>query len=226
MKEQIRGQISEIFRSLQGEGPYLGLEQIFVRFSGCNLDCKFCDTKNLSSCDYTLEAIIKEIEGLPGANSVSITGGEPLLQADFLGLLLKELKARKFKTYLETNGTLVDGLSRVIDFVDIISMDFKLPSSTGLKSYSGEHSEFLKLARIKEVFIKAVVTETTCFDDVLSAVRIISRQDKDIPLILQPDTNQLSQELFKKMYDLRSLALEHLSSVRIIPQMHKILGVR
>ncbi len=226
MSENITGQINEIFKSLQGEGPYLGAEQIFVRFAGCNLACKFCDTKDLSSYDYSLEAILKEIENLPGSNFVSITGGEPLLQVDFLGLLLKELKVRKFKVYLETNGTLVDGLSRVIDFVDIVAMDFKLPSSTGLKSYFDEHNEFLKISRIKEVFIKAIITESTCYEDVKNAVRIIGCQDKDILLVLQPDTNQLSQELFKKISDLRSLALEYLSNVRIMPQVHKILGVR
>lgn len=226
MLERDYGKISEIFKSFQGEGPYLGAEQIFVRFTGCNLSCKFCDTKDLSSSDYRIDSVLREIENQHGSDFVSITGGEPLLQIDFLAALLKEIKARKFRTYLETNGTLVDELSRVIGLVDIVAMDFKLPSSTGLKSYFGEHSEFLKSARTKEVFVKAVITEDTCNDDIRDAVRIISCQNKDILLVLQPDTKQLSQGLFRKMSDFRSYALEHLTNVRIIPQMHKLAGLR
>ena len=226
MREYIIGQISEVFKSLQGEGPYLGAEQIFVRFSGCNLACKFCDTKNLPACDYTLDVLLKEVENLPGANFVSITGGEPLLQVEFLALFLKELKARKFKTYLETNGTLVNELSSIIDLTDVVAMDFKLPSSTGLKDYFYDHREFLRASRKKEVFVKAVISDSTSFEDIKRSVDIIKSEDRRILLVLQPETSQLSAGLIKKISDLRSYALEYLESVRIMPQMHKILGVR
>lgn len=226
MHQIATGRISEIFTSLQGEGPYCGCEQTFIRFYGCNLACGFCDTKGSSFADFSLDEVLVKIMHEGHKGFFSITGGEPLLQARFLSRLLKELKNQKFKIYLETNGTLVSELSFLIDLIDIVAMDFKLPSSTGLKSYFSEHKEFLQLARKKETFIKAVITADTSFEDVQTAVDIIKAQDKNIPFVLQPDTNQLSNNLFKKISDLRSFALEHLSTVRLIPQMHKIAGLR
>lgn len=222
----ISGQISEIFESIQGEGLYLGNRQAFVRFYGCNLDCKFCDTRPSSFLEYSSPQIAKEIERFSQFDYVSITGGEPLMQSAFLQELLARLKERKHRIYLETNGTLVEELKSVIDLVDIIAMDFKLPSSTGQESYFTQHREFLKLARAKEVFVKAVISDSTVSDDLDITVKIIKAIDKAIPLILQPDTRQLSYGLFRTMADFRTSALEQLENVRIVPQMHKLVGVK
>ena len=222
----ISGQISEIFQSIQGEGPFLGNRQAFVRFYGCNLNCKFCDTRPSGFSQYSRLKVVQEIERFPRPHSVSITGGEPLLQISFLKELFPYLKERQHRIYLETNGTLVDELSSVIGLVDIVAMDFKLPSSTGGNSYFQEHEEFLKLARTREVFVKAVITDSTISDDVETAVKIIKGIDRSIPLILQPDTNCLSYGLFRNMANFRTLALEQLDNVRIVPQMHKLVGVK
>jgi organic radical activating enzyme len=219
-------QICEIFTSVQGEGPYLGQRQTFIRFYGCNLNCKFCDTRLVNFRELSLEQVLEEIDTTCFIDSLSITGGEPLLQAEFLKTLLPILKQKKFKIYLETNGTLVNQLSSLIDFIDIVSMDFKLPSSTGLKSYFPEHEEFLKTALKKEVFVKAVISLSTTLDDIMKSVDIISQVDKKILLVLQPDTNQLSRQLLDKISEMRSYCLGHLNSVRIIPQMHRLVGVQ
>src|SRR3989338_9578605 len=79
-------EISEIFSSLQGEGPYLGVPQIFIRFGRCNMHCGYCDEadkmKEEAFSRYTLDSLIRQIETLEAAkgphHSVSLTGGEPL----------------------------------------------------------------------------------------------------------------------------------------------------
>ncbi|MBU2540664.1 MAG: 7-carboxy-7-deazaguanine synthase QueE [Candidatus Omnitrophica bacterium] len=226
MKDDIIAKISEIFTSVQGEGPYLGSRQTFIRFYGCNLSCRFCDTENYHFLQYSTSEILEEIMSKPHCDFLSITGGEPLLQVIFLQELLPRLKKESFKIYLETNGTKTDELISVIDFINIISMDFKLPSSTGQKSYFREHEQFLKAARKKEVFVKAVITDSTLISDLKTAVEIIKGVDRGILFVLQPDTNQLSHNLFQKIETYRAFACEHLENVRIIPQVHRLVGLR
>lgn len=226
MKDSLRAKISEIFTSIQGEGPYLGQRQTFLRFYGCNLACKFCDTKQEHFFQYTCEQLLNIIKKQAHAQILSITGGEPLLQAQFLQQFLPDLKKEKFRIYLETNGTLVKELISLIDFVDIIAMDFKLPSSTGERSYFREHEEFLRLAAGREVFVKAVITDSTTLTDIKTAVEIIAKIDKAIIFVLQPDTNKLSHALFKRAAEYRAYSSEHLDNVRMICQMHKLMGVK
>ena len=150
----IKGKIAEVYKSVQGEGIYLGEKQIFVRSFGCNLNCRFCDTKLDSFREYEPQELFKEIKlHQDNHRSVSFTGGEPLLQKDFLKEILKLTQKCGLRNYLETNGTLPDELKEVIDYVDIVAMDLKLPSSTGLCGFWGEHRRFLELASRKEVFL-------------------------------------------------------------------------
>lgn len=93
--------INEIFYSLQGEGAYAGVPMVFVRFSGCNLSCPFCDTSHQSFVEMTAAEIRREVAQY-GCGCVCITGGEPTLQ------LTEELIREAFEGYevhLETNGT-------------------------------------------------------------------------------------------------------------------------
>jgi len=132
-----KARITEMFTSIQGEGLYVGERQLFIRFHGCNLSCRFCDEKRKEKdafSEYEASELIKEII-ISGKRNISLTGGEPLLQADFLKEMLPALKKEGKRIYLETNGILTAGLLKILKYVDIISMDFKLPSSTGLKPY-------------------------------------------------------------------------------------------
>ena len=221
-----KAKVTEIFSSIQGEGLYVGQEQTFVRFYGCNLSCKFCDERhkhNFMECTVS-EVIDKVIDA--GKSVVSITGGEPLMQSDFLKEILPSLREKNLKIYLETNGTLDDKLLDVLELVDIISMDFKLPSSTGIESLWQEHTRFLKVAVEKELFVKSVITPQTSMSDIKTAAYIVSELNEDIPFILQPVSYNNKIKNIELLPVFFQEVKETLNNVRVIPQVHKIMGMK
>ncbi len=244
--------IAEVFSSLQGEGLYVGERQIFIRFIGCNLACQYCDTPlnspemkparveltsgkkdfkeypNPMSLEQVLEivAALHKVKNLH--HSVSLTGGEPLLQVDFLKELIPRLTEKDLLTYLETNGTLPNHLKEIINLIDIVVMDFKLSSATGLSSYMREHKEFLQIAAQREVMVKAVFTRETQLREIEEMTEMISQVNPKIPLVLQPVTpygpvkhRPYPQEILA----FQTFAKRKLQNVRVIPQIHKLLGL-
>lgn len=96
--------LKEVFSSLQGEGPAIGQPATFVRFSGCNLGCAFCDTDHEPGIPVSLEAVMAQVEAGPGC--VVITGGEPLLAGAGLVDLARAITASGRSVDIETNGTI------------------------------------------------------------------------------------------------------------------------
>ncbi len=221
------GKITEIFESVQGEGLYVGQKQIFVRFSGCNMKCKFCDTNTDVFSFYDTQYVYERFKlDYPKCKFVSYTGGEPLLQKDFLKELLVLTKEDKFKNYLETNGTLPYALAEVIDLLDVVAMDLKLPSSTQDKPFWQEHRKFLEVAKKKEVFLKAIVGKSTIDEDVKESLNIIKDVKNDAVLVLQPNSAESSRELNAKLEGFCELAKNKNIKACVIPQMHKVWGVK
>lgn len=225
--------VVEVFESIQGEGKYAGVSQVFVRFAGCNLNCAWCDTSHARDPqpghfrEMRPEELWGEVEGLwDGCHSLSLTGGEPLLHKDFLKEFLPIVRISKAPVYLETNGTLPGLLSEVIEDIDIVSMDVKLPSSTGCAEYWDEHVEFLRVAWGKDVFIKMVIAGTTTMEDIIRAVEMISKGDPTMPLFLQPNYFDLKTGVMDKCRKFQTYCSNYLSDVRIIPQMHKFMDLR
>lgn len=98
--------INEIFPAIQGEGKNAGIPTIFVRLSGCNLKCNFCDTKyHVDGQEYSSRDLVKKIASY-GMRDITVTGGEPLLQREELFKLQEYMPGRRF--HLETNGTIYD----------------------------------------------------------------------------------------------------------------------
>lgn len=235
--------VIEVFSSIQGEGKYVGCRQVFVRFSGCNLKCKYCDTL-LSHAPYKhctaereagsrrfiqfdnpvevneLAEQINHLLQLPH-HSVSFTGGEPLCRADFIHAIVPKLNGRIF---LETNGTLYQELEKVIEDLDYISMDIKLPSVTGRELWR-EHALFLAKAKQKETYVKLVVSHETTADEFLRAVALVADAGRDIPFIIQPVTpvNGCLAASPDKVLKCQEDALQRLHDVRVIPQTHKFI---
>lgn len=217
--------ISEIFKSLQGEGVYRGQPQVFVRFWGCNLQCSYCDTKPVSGEEKETDDILRQIGAYDGYEAVALTGGEPLMQAGAVKVLADKLKAKGKRVYLETNGALPESLKEVIDFVDVVAMDFKLPSSGGGRPLWDEHREFLRNALGKEVFVKAVIGRETRIDDILSSLEIIKELNAKIPFVLQPQ-NPCEGILEQKMLFFQAFCFTHKVDARVIPQTHKKSGIK
>ena len=238
----------EIFSSVQGEGLYVGCRQVFVRLAGCNISCDYCDTtesfyapdhakieKQAGMRDFHLVDNPLPLKALVDAtaklcrsphHSISITGGEPLLQPAAVKALAA-LRATGTKIFLETNGTLPEALMEVIDAVDIISMDIKLPEMLTGRQFWREHEKFLHIAAAREVYVKLVITGQTPQTEFLAAVETIAGVSRDIPLILQPvtpirDIPAVAQETLLAW---QGEALTKLAEVRVIPQTHKQLGV-
>jgi organic radical activating enzyme len=222
----MKGRISEIFHSVQGEGLYLGEKQLFVRLFGCNLSCRFCDTKLNRFMEYEPHEVVDELKLYDDFHSVSFTGGEPLLQKDFLKESLKLSHQQGFKNYLETNGTLTGELEDVIDFVDIVAMDVKLPSSTDMGQLWGMHQRFLKVASRKEVFVKMIICKATQEECLREALGLMRSVNKAAIAVLQPNSFEHDDALDRKMEDFRDTCYAEGVTCCIIPQMHKAAGIR
>ena len=121
-------QIAEIFCSLQGEGALTGVPSVFVRTSGCNLRCRWCDTPYTSwepeGQAWTVDAIVAEVERHAGVRHVVLTGGEPLV-AKHIDVLTRRLYSAGYHLTVETAGTIYAALP-----VDLWSISPKLADST------------------------------------------------------------------------------------------------
>ena len=154
--------VLEIFSSVQGEGKFVGYRQIFVRLAECNLKCEYCDT-NFKRSDFcnvetfagsgkfrpeknpldsaTVAETIKNFNSQVPAHSISFTGGEPLLNPDFIFEVAQNLKDIAPKIFLETNGTLFEEFQKISEVVDIVSADIKFPEIVG-KNLFDRHKKF------------------------------------------------------------------------------------
>lgn len=236
--------IIEMFSSIQGEGKYVGCRQVFVRFAGCNLACRYCDTENapaehpvcqvethagsrafreeknplsLAQAAEEINCLLREVPH----QAVSFTGGEPLLQADFIHAL-RPLVAAPF--FLETNGTCTQQLAAIIGDIDIISMDIKLPSALPRPVWE-EHRSFLRIARAKDLYLKMVLSAETREEEFLEGVRLIREEAPDALLILQPVTPFGGCEAIApaRVLALQAAAAQQLRDVRVIPQTHRMM---
>jgi 7-carboxy-7-deazaguanine synthase len=231
MDKQAR--ISEIFLSHQGEGPYAGSRQLFIRFYGCNLRCGYCDTYLDSYKTVDEQGLLgKVLDFEDDYNELVLTGGEPLLHAGFLTRFLPMFRShRAMRVYLETNGTLPEDLEKVVDLVDVVSMDVKLPSSDGSESVLWDkHEKFMEIASRRELIVKAVVTDSTSMEDVKRMSLMIGGVEGDIVVVLQPATvvNDLVREADCEMLSFFKgyIAKETGKSVVILGQIHKLMGIR
>ena len=238
--------LHSIFTSFQGEGPFLGSYQLFLRLRGCNLACRYCDTpearEEAGGFRVELEGATAEcgtnpvpievVEGWVsrlwerGMHSMALTGGEPLLQVDSLVALLSRIVKHGIPVYLETNGTLPGALAELLDLVEYISMDVKLPSALGGRDLLPLQVNFLQVAQKKDVFLKVVLEESTPPEELERACRFLGREAPEVPLVIQPASPSCESKppSFSQLLEAHRTASKFFQQVRVIPQVHRLAG--
>ncbi len=244
-----KAKIKEIFSSIQGEGPFIGCKQIFIRFCACNLNCCYCDTDfyptdigdKTSFFDFTPQELTKYLEenyDIASTHSISFTGGEPLIWADFLQEFLPYFKKRhNIKYYLETNGTIADNVTVVMPYTDIIAADIKLPSCSGINNSFELHNKFFKSVsegtdvnnqtftrKNGNLFAKVVFDEGITDEEIKETIKLSEKYDFEI--ILQPKMigNSLSVST-DFMINIFEKFVSKYKPTRLIPQVHKFINV-
>lgn len=215
--------IKEIFASIQGEGPYVGYKQLFIRFCGCNLNCDYCDTEfgAAEANEYSVSDLVKIVDENEDCHSASLTGGEPLLHTEFLKEFLPECK---LPVYLETNGTLPEKLEEIIDYVTYISADIKLSSCTGLEPKWEEHDRFFNIGQTKELFAKAVFNSSITDEEIKTTAALCKKYN--IELVLQPMMQEKNPAVSSQfMTEVLDKFLNLYPKTRLIPQVHKFIDV-
>ena len=234
--------VSEIFTSIEGEGIFVGKKTLFIRFSGCHLKCRWCDTKYALPLDSGTEYQIDEIEDLiirelqPFTYKVNFTGGEPLLQTDAVIKLADFIKKQtNLKTYIESSCFDSELFSKVLPYIDICKIEFKTDDS---KVVENEVYDSLLLNEIKclelavesnkTTYIKIVLTNSTNLESFKNLVYNISKKIKPsdiLGFIIQP-SHGVDQPTVNKLLDTYDIVQPMFPEVRIIPQLHKEIGAR
>ncbi|MEM1513585.1 MAG: radical SAM protein [Candidatus Thermoplasmatota archaeon] len=198
--------VNEIFYSIQGEGGDAGLRTIFIRLTGCNLRCKWCDTKYayFEGEEMNAEKILEKIKKW-NCKRVCITGGEPLLQ-DEVYYLIDKLISLGYYVSVETNGSI--SIRNLAERDVIIKMDYKLPSS-GFEKFMLKDN--LKILRERDE-LKFIIADR---DDYEFAKYIIGSNIIKCSIIMQP--------VWKKCKELAEWILEDEIDTRLSIQIHKII---
>jgi 7-carboxy-7-deazaguanine synthase len=250
----------EIFSAIQGEGLNVGTRQIFIRFALCDLRCHFCDSPNTwnapKQCkierspglrDFEIHAnpisLSMLLEWVERQNtpclhdSISLTGGEPLLHASFLKEFLPQVRAAtELPIYLETGGHRPEQLVMVLPYIDSVGMDFKLESVSGEKLFP-QHARFLQICNNSQIdiFVKIIISDRTDSAELENVAELLADVNPEIPVFLQPVT-PLGESVQivdapivlapspDQVLRWQGMMKRLVKQVRVVPQTHKMLN--
>lgn len=205
---------AEKFVSINGEGKNAGELAVFLRFSGCNLHCSYCDTwwANEEDCEVFEMNLVEIIDFIKnsGAKHVTITGGEPLLQEN-LTSLFNAINEIDVNIEIETNGS-VD-LSKFMTKTPFVSftMDYKMPSSGMENQMFLENLDILR----KNDTLKLVCGSFDDLDKILELVKIVPLY---VPIFVSPSFAEIEP---REIVDF--IMKNKLSRVKMQLQMHKFI---
>ena len=200
--------VNEIFYSIQGEGTLVGVPSIFLRLTGCNLRCSFCDTTYAyeQGIEMSIQEILDEIKKF-ACTYVCLTGGEPLLQKD-APKLIECLLQKKYKICLETNGSInikkFKGKKSLM-----ISLDIKCPSSGSHEQMNMKNISYLS----KKDQLKFIIKNKEDYD---YAKKILKKYNPPCTVFFQPVWGTNPKKL-------ASWILNDRLPVRLVLQQHKII---
>ena len=193
--------INEIFYSLQGEGFHSGTPAVFVRFSGCNLRCKFCDTQHQQGTIMSLQDIVAEVNKYPNASLLVLTGGEPSLFVD--EDFVSAMKSATGKLVaIETNGTRM--LPKNIDWVTL----------SPKAAFEGGDNEPCLLTRCDELKVIYLGQDLSQYEKIDATYRF-----------LQPCYSPDAAQNQRNMQACVSAVMSH-SQWRLSLQIHRILNIQ
>ena len=201
--------VNEIFKSIQGESTYMGVPTLFIRTSGCDLRCSYCDTKYAynEGKEISIDELLKIIDSY-NSEYIEITGGEPLLQKD-THILIDKLIDKEYKVIVETGGHHDVG---VINKNAIIVMDLKCPSSNESKKNDWRNIDKLK----KDDQIKFVIGTREDYEWSKKIIEKCNLTKKAI-ILMSVVYEKLKSEV------LIEWILEDNLRVRFQPQLHKLI---
>ncbi|MFP3018414.1 MULTISPECIES: 7-carboxy-7-deazaguanine synthase QueE [unclassified Candidatus Tisiphia] len=200
-------EIKSIFKTIQGEGPFIGMPAVFIRLGGCNLACNFCDTDFEDFNMLTINNIIEEVEKLTiNIKLVVITGGEPFRQP--IELLCYKLVDLDYMVQIETNGTLYRNLP---DKVHIVCSP-----KAGKNGYALLRDDLLSHINALKFLVAKNIPK-------YSNIPEVGQSKYNIPVFIQPmDQNNL---LLNKENERLAIDLAIKYGHRLSLQTHKILGI-
>ncbi len=187
--------VNEIFYTIQGEGSLTGVPSIFVRLSGCNLRCQWCDTPYASYKNegdmVSIEYILKRCSSYTMASHVVVTGGEPFIHGD-LPELISGLKALGLHVTIETAGTIYAETE-----ADLISLSPKLKNSTPIESqkWALKHEERRQNIEVLSAFIKAHTVQLKYVIQVEHEIEEVQEQLSLLPEVENAQVHLMPQAL-------------------------------
>jgi len=235
----LKVRIFEIFTSIEGEGILYGTKTLFVRLAGCPFTCFYCDTKESLPLDSGTEYNIQEAYRLIDSNlksqtyKVNFTGGDPLIQYEAVAELAKYIQNKKIPTYLESSCFDFKKFNHILQFIDIIKIEFKTKDSEFVdpKHYENLISNAIKclessLIAKKTTYIKIVVsskTELNEFTNLVSRIFDSVSENKIDGFIIQP-TYGIAEPSLDQLLKLYDAVYPFYAHVKVVPQLHKFIG--
>jgi organic radical activating enzyme len=240
-KAAARVKLSEIFTSIEGEGILFGTKTMFVRLAGCPLKCHWCDTPYALPMDSGSDLSIDEVKELiskslhPNTYKVNFTGGEPLVQHETVIELAKFVRQKGLRTYLESACYDAVRFAKVLPYIDLVKVEFKLKDSKVVdeKHYGSllrSELDCLKqaISSGKTSYIKIVVTNSSSLKEFKELVHKVFRVAKPAEIagfIIQP-SYKVDEPTLDVLFGFYDAVYPLYDQVRIVPQLHKVIGVR
>lgn len=207
--------VNEIFQSIDGEGIRQGELVVFIRLTGCNMRCRYCDTTyaldKTSGIELSIDEIMSKVDGYK-TKKVTLTGGEPLIHKNIDELIARLLKDG-YELNIETNGSI--DISPYVNKDLIITMDYKTPSSGTERLMLLEN-----LSKLRE---RDVLKFVCNYNDLGKVKEIIKRNNPKSYIYLSPIFGEI--EPFNLVDFLKDINAEGIntSKIRVQVQLHKII---